>query len=670
MTDQTLTIRWGGESYTATPGMEVSVGRDRGCTIVLASAAVSRRHGTFSHAPGGWVYTDEGSTQGSFVGGRAVTRHPITGAGTVSLGQGPDAVVLTVEPASPADNGATALPPTAAVSQESPTRAVPERPAGGQARPGGALSSAGAAATIVPPEVTGDPLTVATPNGMLTVTPGTALTVGREDDNDVVLTDPSVSRHHLRIEHGGDGWTLADLGSSAGTWQDGTRVDRVALSGTQRFTLGERTGTVTVTTDTGAGAAAEVSAGTPAATGANRSTPIIAALVAVVVLLAAVGAGLWWWRGRADPLDQLAKATVLVQSPDGWSGSGTVIDKARGLILTNAHVADPTALGTGVRQWIFPAQNELDGLTPKPFTISVNTGKDTAAEPRFTATPVASDGYLDLAILKIDKTAAGALVTPDDLSILTEQPMASGQVSSGDKITVIGYPGTANSLNPTFTEGVVSGWRGDDRLGTNEAKINVDALVNPGNSGGLAVNSANEMIGVPESQAINPTTGTPTGINQVIPVSMATPLIQAAENGSTYTSPWTVAAPTDATITEVSTSAPGDAIVAPSCNGGTLRTDQPAFAVKYSGFPTGKTLDIMAQLLTSDGKIAAIARSPYPTTAAASGCLTITLTPTASTGLPDGDLNLWIGIGGNYEVIKKLTWTRTTGTGTPSVPSP
>jgi len=51
--------------------------------------------------------------------------------------------------------------------------------------------------------------------------------IGREVvDNDLVLDDPSVSRHHALIEALDGGFQLKDLGSSNGTFLNGMRLDR------------------------------------------------------------------------------------------------------------------------------------------------------------------------------------------------------------------------------------------------------------------------------------------------------------------------------------------------------------------------------------------------------------------------------------------------------------
>lgn len=53
---------------------------------------------------------------------------------------------------------------------------------------------------------------------------GSRLSVGRARDNDVRLSDPSVSGLHAVLEHYPGGWTLRDLASTNGTWIEGRRI--------------------------------------------------------------------------------------------------------------------------------------------------------------------------------------------------------------------------------------------------------------------------------------------------------------------------------------------------------------------------------------------------------------------------------------------------------------
>jgi hypothetical protein len=51
-----------------------------------------------------------------------------------------------------------------------------------------------------------------------------ATTLGRTTGNDVLIPDGTVSRHHAQLCFQGTGWVIEDVGSSNGTWVNGTRI--------------------------------------------------------------------------------------------------------------------------------------------------------------------------------------------------------------------------------------------------------------------------------------------------------------------------------------------------------------------------------------------------------------------------------------------------------------
>jgi hypothetical protein len=58
---------------------------------------------------------------------------------------------------------------------------------------------------------------------------GALISIGRASDNDVIVDDPMVSRHHcqLKLQHGA--YSFADLGSRNGSLVNGQQVDEIAL---------------------------------------------------------------------------------------------------------------------------------------------------------------------------------------------------------------------------------------------------------------------------------------------------------------------------------------------------------------------------------------------------------------------------------------------------------
>lgn len=63
--------------------------------------------------------------------------------------------------------------------------------------------------------------------------------VGRSRACDVRLADPAVSARHARVACRGGRWTVADLGSTNGTWVNGARIEHAVLQPGDELVLGE-----------------------------------------------------------------------------------------------------------------------------------------------------------------------------------------------------------------------------------------------------------------------------------------------------------------------------------------------------------------------------------------------------------------------------------------------
>ncbi len=239
---------------------------------------------------------------------------------------------------------------------------------------------------------------------------------------------------------------------------------------------------------------------------------------------------------------ELATAVVQILALDAegspvWSGSGTVIS-ADGLVLTNGHVVDDRS-------------GEYDALG-----VALLKRTDEPPEMMYLAEIVAVDYALDLAVIQIASDLDGNPTTVDLPFVAAGD---SDRVEIGDHIRILGYPGIGGETI-TFTDGVISGFTAERSVG-DRAWIKTDATIAGGNSGGLAVNDAGELVGVPtiagsgsgdepvdcryvadtnrDGDIDEQDTCVPVGgfINGLRPVNLGQPLVDAALSGRTYVSP-------------------------------------------------------------------------------------------------------------------------------------
>jgi serine protease Do/serine protease DegQ len=159
-------------------------------------------------------------------------------------------------------------------------------------------------------------------------------------------------------------------------------------------------------------------------------------------------------------------------------GSGVIINKNQGYILTNNHVIDKA----------------------DEIIVNLTDGR------QLTATLIGKDPEADVAVIQV----------PADN--LTELPIAdSDKLRVGDFVVAIGNP---FGLGQTVTSGIISAL-GRTGLGIEgyEDFIQTDASINPGNSGGALVNLRGELIGI--NTAILAPSGGNVGIGFAIPTNMA-----------------------------------------------------------------------------------------------------------------------------------------------------
>ena len=239
-----------------------------------------------------------------------------------------------------------------------------------------------------------------------------------------------------------------------------------------------------------------------------------------------------------DTSDLARAAVLLLQldrqgTPICFSGSGSVISPT-GQILTNAHVVEQD-----------PA------CTYDQLGVAFVDATDEPPSLQYLAEVVAFDEFLDLAVVQITTDVFG-----NETGGLTLPYVSTGDsntVALGDPLRILGFPGIGGDTI-TFTRGAVSGFVAERGVDDVRAWIKTDATIAGGNSGGMAVNDAGELVAVPttagagdadttDCRVIEDTNGDgfiddsdgciPIGgfINGLRPVNLAVQLIEQSADG-------------------------------------------------------------------------------------------------------------------------------------------
>ncbi len=170
-----------------------TIGRGTDRDLVLNDPKVSTRHAHLEWRDAAIMLIDDGSTNGTFVNGARVATTLLAPDMVAELGD----IRLTLAPLD-----------------------VPERAHGiariDGARAGAAPIESGTQLASVPPVM---PVNITDLHLEKEI-----ITIGRDQDNDLPLRNPQVSRHHARLRRIGTTHIIEDLGSTNGTFVNGERV--------------------------------------------------------------------------------------------------------------------------------------------------------------------------------------------------------------------------------------------------------------------------------------------------------------------------------------------------------------------------------------------------------------------------------------------------------------
>jgi pSer/pThr/pTyr-binding forkhead associated (FHA) protein len=200
-----------GKEY-AVPDKGLLIGRDAGCDVVVPRNEVSRRHAELAATEDGYVVRDT-SSNGVYVNGERIQgSHRLSRADVIRVG-GEEfrfyADVLNPTPPS----GSISTKEGVVLRSESPTPSL--------------------ANTLFNQKVVDTPREALATLEVLNEGPSKGIRyairtplaqVGRGANNEVRLTDESVSEIHATLERRDDGWYVVDMNSTNGTYVGGSRI--------------------------------------------------------------------------------------------------------------------------------------------------------------------------------------------------------------------------------------------------------------------------------------------------------------------------------------------------------------------------------------------------------------------------------------------------------------
>ncbi|MFK0295698.1 FHA domain-containing protein [Streptomyces sp. NPDC090442] len=242
-----LVLELNGRTWTLDPSRTYSVGRDPQGDMVLDDARVSWRHASLRWSGRSWLIEDHGSTNGTYVRGQRIQQLEIGPGAAVHLGNATDGPRLTLSAAGLSNDALQTQAMTTtphqgwpvAPAQQPPVQQDWQAPPQGHQQPyvppqqaphpqQGAPQQAAPAGASAPqqqaPQAQGGDRSPTTFHRLDT---GRVMRIGRALDNELVVSDLQVSRHHAEFRATPEGrFEIRDLGSHNGTYVNGQPVPK------------------------------------------------------------------------------------------------------------------------------------------------------------------------------------------------------------------------------------------------------------------------------------------------------------------------------------------------------------------------------------------------------------------------------------------------------------
>ncbi|WP_084495159.1 FHA domain-containing protein [Nocardia shimofusensis] len=217
--------------YRLRAGGAYNIGRDPDADIVVTDPRVSSLHAVLERGADGWEIEDAHSRNGTFFDGHRVERMVIDHDETFQLGHAMNGEQLTCSLETPPDHESQTDG-----DRGGDTMVVPD--------PGYDLDDEATVTQVepgLPRRVSRSSPPAARPSAVVRIASGT-LRMGRAVDNDIVVPDLMVSRHHAELRVISEGrYRVVDLDSHNGTYVNGSRVEAADLSESDLIGMGHTT---------------------------------------------------------------------------------------------------------------------------------------------------------------------------------------------------------------------------------------------------------------------------------------------------------------------------------------------------------------------------------------------------------------------------------------------
>jgi hypothetical protein len=363
-----------------------------------------------------------------------------------------------------------------------------------------------------------------------------------------------------------------------------------------------------------------------------------AALLVGVVLIAVAAVDIAMARRNGPSPAAGERATVTIEAGSALPAATGVLISGDGLILTAAHAVAPQTPGVAVA--VGRPSRLLRG-DPPFLDVTTSSGA------RFRAHLAAVDGYLDLAVIRVDATDAGEPVDPAHLRLPFLRVAGPSSARVGEHVRVAAIDGRLLRIS---ARGAVAAVTADPFHRVPDPGFDLETTVAAaGSEGGAAIDDAGRVVGVAEAVVPNRAGA----VWRLRAVGIGTALLAAARGGQPYASPWIVPRSGNERVAGIGVGA----TVADACVPGAdaLATGPAQLTVGFAVSGVDKGESWAALVVAPDQTLVhnlfgAVPESTFP---GGSGCLSTSLGSSllGKPAWPDGTYSVQLAVGPDLDPV-------------------